>query len=54
MIMKNATFDISKKNLGPVHLHTKPDKWDHLQRPTIEESLIFCLTLGKILEDLET
>ena len=28
--IKNATFDVSKNILGPVHLLTPTDKWDYL------------------------
>jgi hypothetical protein len=46
--IKKATVDISKKNLSPVHLLNKSDKWDYLQCPIIG----FFLTLGKFLEAL--
>ena len=34
--IKNATFDISKKILVPVHLHPKTDKWDYLRSPIMK------------------
>ena len=52
MTIKNATFDISKKNLGPVHLLTKTDKWDYLRCPIIEKKMFLVLTSGKFLEVL--
>ena len=48
--MKNATFDISKKLLGPVHLHPKTDKWDYLRSPIMKKILV--LTSGKFPEAL--
>ena len=50
--MKNATFDISKKFLGPVHLHPKMDKRDYLRSPIMKKKLILVLTFGKFLEAL--
>jgi hypothetical protein len=50
--MKKATFDISKKNLGLVHLLTKTDKWDYLRCPIIDFFSFLVLTLGKFLEAL--
>ena len=47
MTIKNATFDISKKNLGPVHLLTKTDKWYYLQCPIIEKKNS-CLDIGAV------
>ena len=46
--MKNATFDISKKNLGPVHLLTQTDKWDYLRGPIIEKNLVSCFDIGEV------
>ena len=50
--MKNATFDISRKILGPVHLLTQMDKWNYLWSPIIEK--YFVLTLGMFLEAMGT
>ena len=50
--MKNATFDISKKNLGPVHLHPKRDKWDYLRSPIMKKKSFLVLTSGKFPEAL--
>ena len=47
-----ATFDISKKILGPVHLLNKTDKWDYLRCPIIEKNALLVLTSGKFLEAL--
>ena len=46
--MKNATFDISKKNLGPVHLLTKTDKWDYLQSPIMKMFFVSCSDIGEV------
>jgi hypothetical protein len=46
--MKNATFDISKKILGPVHLLTKTDKWDYLLCPIIEKKIVSCFDIGEV------
>ena len=43
--MKNATFDISKKILGPVHLHLKMDKWDYLRSPIMKKKVELELAL---------
>ena len=51
--MKNATIDISKKFLGPVHLHLKTDKWDFLRSPIMKKKIILVLTSGKFLEAWE-
>ena len=49
--MKNATFDISKKILGPAHLLTQINKWDYLRSLIIEKKIRFLfLTLEKFLE----
>ena len=45
---KNATFDITKKNLGPVHLLTKMDKWDYLRCPIIEKKTVSCFDIGEV------
>ena len=41
-----------KKNLGPVHLHPKPDKWDYLRSPIMKKKSFLVLTLGNFLEAL--
>ena len=46
--MKNATFDISRKILGPVHLHPKKDKWDYLPSPIIESFFVSCFDVGEV------
>ena len=46
--MKNATFDISKKFLGPVHLHPKPDKWDYLRSPIMKKKFVSCFDIGAV------
>ena len=43
-----ATFDISKKVLGPVHLLTKMDKWDYLRCPIIEKKIVPCFDIGEV------
>ena len=35
--LPRASRAFSKKNLGPVHLLTKMDKWDYLQSPIKKE-----------------
>ena len=40
-----------KKNLGPVHLLPKMNKWDYLQCPIIEKQNLV-LTSGQFLEAL--
>ena len=50
--MKNVTFDVSKKILGPVHLHPKTDKWDYLRSPIMKKKSFLGLTSGKFLEAL--
>ena len=52
MIIKNATFDTSKKILGPVHLHPKTDKWDYLRSPIMKKKSFLVLTSGNFLEAL--
>ena len=37
-----------KKNLGPVHLLPKTDKWDYLQSPTIEKKIIACFDIEEV------
>ena len=46
--MKNATFDISKKILGPVHLHPKTDKWDYLRSPIMKKNFVSCFDIGEV------
>ena len=46
--MKNATFDISKKLLGPVHLHPKTDKWDYLRSPIMNIKFVSRFDIGEI------
>ena len=46
--MKNATFDISKKFLGPVHLHPKTDKWDYLRSPIMKKIFVSCFDIGEV------
>ena len=48
MTIKNATFDISKKCLGPVHLHPKTDKWDYLQSPIMKKIFVACFDIGEV------
>ena len=48
MIIKNATFHTSKKNLGPVHLHPKTDKWDYLRSPIMKKKFVSCFDIGKV------
>ena len=45
---KNATFDISKKILGPVHLLTKTDKWDYLRSPIIDFFFVSCFDIREV------
>ena len=47
MIIKNATFDTSKKILGPVHLHPKTDKWDYLRSPIMKKKIVSCFDIGE-------
>ena len=44
--MKLLTFQ--KKNLGPVHLLPKTDKWDYLRSPTIEKMFVSCFDIGEV------
>ena len=46
--IKNATFDISKKFLGPVHLHPKTDKWDYLRSPIMKKKIVSCFDIGEV------
>ena len=46
--IKNATFDISKKFLGPVHLHPKTDKWDYLRSPIMKKKIVSCFDIGAV------
>ena len=46
--MKNATFDTSKKILGPVHLHPKTDKWDYLRSPIMKKKIVSCFDIGEV------
>ena len=46
--MKNATFDISKKFLGPVHLHPKTNKWDFLRSPIMKKKTVSCFDIGEV------
>ena len=39
--IKTATFEISK-NLGPVHMHLKTDKWDYLRSTMTDLKNSFC------------
>ena len=48
MIIKNATFDTSKKILGPVHLHPKTDKWDYLRSPIMKKKIVSCFDIGEV------
>ena len=48
MNIKNATFDISKKILGPVHMHPKTDKWDYLRSPIMKKIFISCFDIGEL------
>ena len=48
MIIKNATFDTSKKFLGPVHLHPKMDKWDYLRSPIMKKIFVSCFDIGEV------
>jgi hypothetical protein len=50
--IKNATAGVSKKFLGPVHLHPKTDKWDYLRSPIMKKKMFLVLTSGKFLEAL--
>ena len=50
--MKKQLLTFQKKNLGPVHLLTKTDKWAFLQCPIIEKKMFLVLTSGKFLEAL--
>ena len=43
---------MSKKFLGPVHLHPKTDKWDYLRSPIMKKKSFLVLTSGKLLEAL--
>jgi hypothetical protein len=45
---ENETSDIQKKNLGPVHLLLKMNKWDYLQSPIIEKKNVSCFDIGEI------
>ena len=47
--IKNATFDISKKFLGPVHLHPKTNKWDFLRSPIMKKIFVSCFDIGEVL-----
>ena len=46
--IKEATFDTSKKILGPVHLLPKTDKWDYLRSPIIEFFFVSCFDIGEV------
>ena len=46
--MKNATFDISKKFLGPVHLHPKTNKWGYLRSPIMKKSFVSCFDIREV------
>ena len=46
--IKNATFDISKKSLGPVHLYPKTDKWDYLRSPIMKKNFVSCSDIGEV------
>ena len=35
-------WNLKKKNLGPVHLHPKTDKWDYLQSPIMKKNFVSC------------
>ena len=48
--MQLETFQ--RKNLGPVHLLPKMDKWDYLRSPIIDFFLFLVLASGKFLEAL--
>ena len=48
IIIKNATFDTSKKILGPVHLHPKTDKWDYLRSPIMKKIFVSCFDIGEV------
>ena len=51
---KNAIFDTSKKNLGPVHLLPKMDKWDYLRSPIIDFFFVSCFDIGEVPGSPET
>ena len=44
--MQHLTF------LGPVHLHSKTNKWDYLLSPIMKKKMFLVLTSGKFLEAL--
>ena len=44
--MQLLTFQ--KKNLGPVHLLPKTDKWDYIRSPIIEKKIISCFDIGEV------
>ena len=46
--MKNATFDTSKKILGPIHQLPKTNKWDYLQSPIIKMFFVSCFDTGEV------
>ena len=46
--MKNAIFGISKKFLGPVHLHPKTDKWDYLRSPIMKKNFVSCFDIREV------
>ena len=46
--IKNATFDISKKFLGPVHLHPKTDKWDYFRSPIMKKKIVSCFDIREV------
>ena len=45
---KKCNFWHFKKNLGPVHLLTKTNKWDYLWCPIIEKKIVSCFDIGEV------
>ena len=39
---------MSKKILGPVHLHPKTDKWDYLRSPIMKKKIVSCFDIGEV------
>ena len=37
-----------KKNLGPVHLHPKTDKWDYLKSLIMKRKFVSCFDIGEV------
>ena len=38
----------SQKNLSPVHLHPKTDKWDYLRSPIMKKNFVSCFDIGEV------